>query len=980
MTPEIYREAGNIFARLRELPDNQRAAALDAACGANSELRAQVVRLLEADRDAAGGFFLERHAIEDAAQLVPDTGSSLAPGTVIGNYCLGSRIGAGGMGIVYEAQDLRLHRRVAIKILPLPLAGEGAERVKRFQREVRAASLLNHPNILSIFDADFDRGHYYMATELVEGKTLRQLIAAEPQGLESKTVLDLVAQIASALSAAHEAGIVHRDIKPENIMVRPDGFVKVLDFGLAKLREPSSDAAHEGSDLLTRPGHLAGTIQYLSPEQVAGKQVDARSDLFSLGVVAYELATGTRPFDGPTDGAVYDAILNRTPAAPSSVRPSLGVELDGLIMRALEKDPELRFQTAGDLRSACKLQSRDSSHSHSLPIPSRMPGRRFGWKAAASAGVGLVCLGAAALSYFALLRPAAAPPPTSRFSVEAPPDTQFTNLYAATALSPDGRYVVFGAASGSETGAPLLWLRPLDSLAARQLLGTEGANHPFWSPDSKSIGFFAGGKLKRVETVGGPPLILCDAMVTSTAAVGGTWNRDGVILFGGVDGLRRIPASGGVPVLFTKTDAARQETGHGFPQFLPDGKHFLYFIASPNPRTQGVYAASLDNPRKSAQILQTDNKAIYSPPVTGRWGYLLWLREQTLLAERFDAGKLRMEGDPTPVAEGVAANTAQRAAFWASNAGLLAYRTGRAVVKSKLLWMSRDGTSIEKAGPDDYYGSFRLSADGKRIVLNRTDAAGPSDLWIFEFGRSVMTRITFDGKESTEPVWSPDGRQIAYLSTRTGSQLYRKDAAGDGSDEQLTQNPSTKLLDDWSPDGRYLLFYESNSRGGTDLLALPMEGERRPQVLAHITGTGLRGAQFSPDGKWIAYESNESGRFEIYIRPFTGEQSSPVGRWQVSNQGGVLPRWRRDGKELFYVSGSGAVDAKLMAVGVRSSATSVEADTPRELFPVSLPANVGFPYDVTSDGQRFLVLEATGGALGSAPLNIVLNWQAGLKR
>jgi eukaryotic-like serine/threonine-protein kinase len=419
MTPEIYRQAGELFDRLRELPENERWAALDAACGGETELRRQVMRLMEAD-SAAGLNFLEGRAVEDAARLLaPMTPALPAPGTVIGSYRRGARVGVGGMGVVYEGRDLRLDRRVALKVLPLGFAEEAEERTRRFQREARAASTLNHPHIVSIFDADFAQGYHFIAMEFVEGKTLRQVIGESPRP-DSQTILDWIGQTASALSAAHEAGIVHRDIKPENIMIRPDGFVKVLDFGLAKLREPASGEAAP-PDLQTRPGNLAGTIQYLSPEQINGEPAGPRSDLFSLGVVAYELGTGVRPFDGPTDGAVFNAILSRTPPPPSIVRPSLGTELDNLILRALEKDPELRFQTAGDLRSSCRRVTRDSiakaidreretgqQHS-SVPavtaIPAKPAGRRRSWPLVAVAGLA-AAVGAA---FLWLTRPL--PPP-----------------------------------------------------------------------------------------------------------------------------------------------------------------------------------------------------------------------------------------------------------------------------------------------------------------------------------------------------------------------------------------------------------------------------------------------------------------------------------------------------------------------------------------------------------------------------------------
>jgi hypothetical protein len=442
-----------------------------------------------------------------------------------------------------------------------------------------------------------------------------------------------------------------------------------------------------------------------------------------------------------------------------------------------------------------------------------------------------------------------------------------------------------------------------------------------------------------------------------------------VILFGGQDGLRRVPASGGASVLLTKVDASRQEGGHGYPQFLPDGKHFLYFIEGGNPNTQGVYGASLDRPQQPLQIVRTNAKAIYTAPVAGRPGYLLYLREQTLLAQHFDAGKLHLEGEPVPVAEDVAVNGIRRAAFWTSDAGLLVYRSGQASTKSKLVWMGRDGKRLEQAGQEDFYGSLRLSPDGKRVALGRSDGNAVEDIWLFEFNRSVMTRLTFDSKGASEPIWSSDGRQIIFRSNRSGVyQIYRKDASGGGQEEQLTKGPNLKGTGDLSPDGRNLVYFES-----AHLWVLPLGGDGKPVPLSQTsTSFEVRG-QFSPDGKWFAYVSNESGRYEVYIRAFP----SSAGKWQVSNQGGTFARWRGDGKELFYISSNN----KMTAAGVRTSATSIETDTPRELFPVSAPGPLGYPYDVTADGQRFLVLDAAGTAQGSAaPLTVVTNWQAGLQK
>jgi Tol biopolymer transport system component len=574
--------------------------------------------------------------------------------------------------------------------------------------------------------------------------------------------------------------------------------------------------------------------------------------------------------------------------------------------------------------------------------------------------------------------------PTSQFTLEPPPDTIFSSPYAATAISPDGRFLVYGA--GDRSATQTLWLRPFDSLTARSLPGTDGANFPFWSPDGKSIAFFAGGKLKRVDTAGGAPLVLCDAPVAGNGSVGGTWSRDGVILFGAPDGLRRVPASGGVPMLLTKVDAAGQESGHGYPQFLPDGKRFLYFVQSGNSNMQGIYASSVDRPQDRVQILRTSAKALYAPPVADHPGYLLWLREQSLLAQRFDAGNLRPEGDPTPLAEDIALN-GNRAAFWTSDAGLLVYRTGGYTGKAKLGWIGRDGKRLGDAGPEDSYTSLRLSPDGKRVAIGRRDPAGYDDTWLLEFGRGVFTRFTFDPKVDTGPVWSPDGRQIAFSSNRSGFyQLYRKDSTGARQEEQLTHGPDNKNVLDWSRDGRYLLYVERAPRMGDDIMALPLEGERKPMVVLQ-TPFFEGGGVFSPDGRWIAYQSNESGRNEVYARAFPPAAAAAGGQWQVSNQGGTRPRWRGDGKELFYlalalnpgdsVSHLGQ-STRMMAAGIRITATGVETDTPRELFTIFVDAGMASPYDVTPDGQRFLVEEILF-TDRPAPLTVVTNWQAGLK-
>jgi Tol biopolymer transport system component len=572
----------------------------------------------------------------------------------------------------------------------------------------------------------------------------------------------------------------------------------------------------------------------------------------------------------------------------------------------------------------------------------------------------------------------------AQFTVEPPGDTQFTNAYAATAISPDGRYLIFGAGQVG-TGTSSLWLRPLDSLSARPLIGTDNGSFPFWSPDGRSIAFFSGGKLKRSAVAGGAPQVICDAPANTFAGAGGTWSRDGILLFGSPTGLFSAPASGGVPRQITQADTARKESGHGVPQFLPDGKRFLYFIASEDPNIQGIYAGSLENPKPGMQkehvrILATDRKAYYAPSPSGQTGYLLWMQEKTLLAQRFDDRKLRLEGDPAPVADGLNLAGNVRAPFWISDAGLLAFRTGNRFERTKLVWMGRDGKILMEAGKADAskeYLSGRLSPDGKRYAVDRRDDNDNDneDIWVLEFGRDIMSRLTFDPKWDQFPVWSPDGRQIAWASERSGvRQIYRKDASGEGQEEQLTNGPTGAVATDWSRDGRYLLYTGSGPKTGWDIGALPLEGDRKPfEVLQTPFNEGF--AQFSPDGKWIAYASDESGRSEIYVRAFP---ASPGGRWQVSNQGGSMPKWRADGKELYYL---GPTRSNIMAAGIRISLAGVQTDTPRQLFAISVPpSDVTVPYDVSGDGQSFLVTQPANAQLGPAPLTVVLNWQDGLKK
>ena len=872
---------------------------------------------------------------------------SLAIDEKLGPYEIVALIGTGGMGEVYRATDTRLHREVAVKI--------SAERFSdRFEREARAVAALNHPNVCTLHDV----GPNYLVMELVEGPTLAERIREGPVPLEE--TLTIARQIANALEAAHERGIVHRDLKPGNIKIKADGTVKVFDFGLAKIAEPAcppgGNPSHSPTltlEAFTRFGDIVGTVGYMAPEQATGGPVDKRADIFAFGVVMYEMLTGNRLFKGETASETLASVLKDEPnleRIPPKVRP--------LLQRCLEKEPRKRLRDIGDLDL---LLQQPRPGDALLELRGKRPWLPWAVAAVLAASLAVVIF---------LWRRAPAPEVGStRFLVDAPGGNQFTNENSAMAVSPDGRYLVFGAGT---RGTRRLWLRPLDSLGAQLLQGSEGANHPFWSPNSKSVAFFAGSKLKRSDIDGGAPQVLCDGQF----GPGGAWGRDGVILFGGTEGLMRVAASGGVPQRLTQRDTARKESQHSAPQFLPDGKKFLYFIASTDPNIQGIYAGSLDKPNERVRILATKRKAYYAPPRDGRTGFLLWLREQTLLAQPFDVKRLRLEGNPTPLAEGVALAPTIRAAFWISDAGLLVYRTGDNSRGGRLIWMSRDGKRLGEAGKEDRNASFRLSPDGKRVALGRYDGGENADIWVFEFGREVTTRLTSDPKQDLIliPVWSPDGRQIAFTSSRSGiRQIYRKDAGGGGQEDQLTTGPNLKSPEDWSRDGRYLLYSEIAPKTGLDLWALPLNGDRKPVVVLQ-TPFNEKSGTFSPDGKWIAYDSDASGRPEVYVRafPVSGDP------WQVSKQGGSLPKWRADGKELFYM---GADMNKVMAADVRIAGTSFQSDPPRELFPiVPMGFHATSPYDVTPDGQRFLVLETTVRVEEREPLTVVVNWQAGLKK
>jgi eukaryotic-like serine/threonine-protein kinase len=895
--------------------------------------------------------------------MPPSSGDHLGP------YEIVSAIGKGGMGEVWKARDPRLGRDVAIKV-------SAQQFTDRFEREARAIAALNHPNICTLFDV----GPNYLVMEFVTGCTLADRIAQGAIPLEE--ALGIARQIADALEAAHEKAIVHRDLKPANIKIRPDGSVKVLDFGLAKAGE-AQEVTSDSPTMMpgTYAGMILGTAGYMSPEQARGQAVDKRADIWAFGVVLYEMVTGKRLFDGATVSDSLAAILREEPEltlAPAKTRR--------LLQRCLEKDPRKRLRDIGD---AMALVDPEPVATEPSLAEARVPTRfgKAGWVAVGAAGVAAVLLGAVAFVHFSEKPPLR---DVVRFQVSAP---EKSLLNPALIVSPDGRKLVF-VATGPDGGRHL-WIRPLDSLAARIVADVStGSIFPFWSPDSGSLGFWTEGHLRKVEVSGGPQQTLCDV---SGVFAGGAWNRDGVIVFGQRGGgLWQVSADGGTPSPLTKLDPARQDIGHAFPSFLPDGRHFVYLRSSANREMSGIFAGSLDaKPEQqiSREITATLREAVYAPSVdSNKSGYLLFMREETLMAQPFDTTRMSLTGKPVPIAEGLTNNNAY-AIFSASSNGVLAYRSDETASTAFAIyrpaWYDRQGKIVESlAGDAGRYADLSLSPDGTRVAVRRTDpqAAGKGgqignwDIWLHELARGVSTRLTFDRAVSGMPVWSPDGSSIVYASDRDGLyDLYRKPSSGAGNEEVLLRSGENKLPADWSPDGSFLLYSQIHGIG-RDLWVLPLARDnRKPSLYLKTDFNGGGPAQFSPDGRFVAYTSNESGRNEVYVRPFPVPSG---GKWMISKDGGFQPRWRRNGKELFYVS----AEAMLMEVDVSLSPV-FKAGIPKALFPVSFSGSsdiIGTGYDVTTDGQRFLIEKVTTGDGPGAPvspvLTVVVNWESGLKK
>ena len=908
MTPERWRRIENVYHAALLRDPAERGAFVAEACRADEELQRRIESMLAQDSDGA---ILDM----PAAEVLPDSvvSNGVADGR-FGPYAIVSRLGKGGMGEVFRAHDSRLKRDVALKV-------SARQFTDRFGREARAIAALNHPHICTLHDV----GPNYLVMEYVEGKP--------PKGpMPPEQAIRRAMEIAEALEHAHRHGIVHRDLKPDNILLTKQG-VKLLDFGLAKKVAPltsESDATSMGA--LTAEGTVVGTPQYMAPEQIEGRDADTRTDIFAFGCVLYEMLTGHRAFDGKSQASVISKILQGEPKPVRELQPTTPPALDRVLRMCLAKDPDERWQTAGDLLRALRLVEEEPG---ALPTSAKRP---WVWQAVAVAAVI-----AAAVGVLLPTRPNVVVQPV-QFTVEAPENTTFSSPTNGFALSPDGRLLAFTAGS-------TLWLRPLNSLIAQPLPGTEDSASPFWSPDSRSLAFFAGGKLKRVDIAGGNTADLCDATIEKRP--GGAWGPNGVILFAGRDGLHRVPASGGLASLLTRVDPSRTETGHSVPQFLPDGTRFIYLIESADPAVQGIYIASLDQPAGRRRLLATDSKAIYAPPFAGHPGYLVWNRGLDLLAQRLNTAHLTLEGEPVPVAQDVGVTLF--GAFYMSDAGVLALLHSQL---SSLVWMNAAGETLKEEIPKDKVGVFRLNPDGKSVIFRSRTAT-----WLHDILRGTNTRVVLD-PTSAAAVLSGLSRNGYMVSPGTNGQMNALDVGASRPPRPLTFSPNTKYYQDWSRDGKYVLYDQVDEFTGFDEWAAPVAPGGKPFPVVRTPFYDAAG-RFSPDGKWIVYGSTESGRSEIYLQPF------PEGtrRWQVSNQGGNRPVWRGDSKEIYFIG----PELKLMGAAVRETATGIETDTPQPIF--TLPGNPGdTPFDVTADGRRFLVRKPYPLAL-----QVIVNWQAGLK-
>lgn len=885
--------------------------------------------------------------------------SALTTGTKLGRYEIRSQLGAGGMGEVYRARDEKLNRDVAIKVLP-PAFSQDGQRLLRFEQEAQAAGALNHPNILSIFDVATHDGVVYVVSELLEGETLRDVL--DRAQLSKRKAIDYATQIAHGLAAAHEKGIVHRDLKPDNLFITNDDRVKILDFGLAKLVQPSSDEVAQ-TDIATRkvhtdPGTVMGTVGYMSPEQVRGRSVDHRSDIFSFGAVFYEMLSGKRAFHGESAIETLNSILKEEPQELSNTNSNIPPALERVVWHCLEKNPDRRFQSATDAAFALESLTGASTHTSGQTMIEQRPAslvtswsrERLIWAGTCA----LLLLGLSTLAYFYFSRPKTVAP-VVKLALATPESTQPMRV----TISPDGTSVVFIATNAE--GRRLLWVRALNSLVARPIEGTEGAVSPFWSPDSRFIGFFANRKLLKVEASGGRPQTICDVVENR----GGAWNNEGTILFAGPEGLYRVSAQSGTPTLATKLGP--REEAHRWPYFLPDGRHFVFLADAETAEDHHIRIGSLDS-LETDILFSAISRIEYATP-----GYLVYVNQGALVARGFDASSRKLTSDAVTVAEHVVeVGPNHEFDFSISQSGALAYQSGNP--NSQLTWFDRVGKKLGSVGEPANFAAVRLSPDGHRAATVLLDADGRvADIWMVDVSRQSISRFTFEPSGEGDPLWSPDGSQIVFSSSRAGSgatDLYQKSAGGAGEDQLLFSSASAKFPTSWSRDGELILFENWAVKEKGAIWVLSVRDKQAKPLLQAREYNHFQG-QLSPDGRYVAYVSNESGSAEVYVQPF----SSTGEKWRISSGGGVLPLWRDDGKELFYLADEGSV----MSVEITPS-QKFESGIPRKLFQTKIKyTDDGMCYAATPDGQRFLINTFVENN-NPAPMTIVLNWAQGLNK
>ncbi len=881
---------------------------------------------------------------------------AILPGRRLGPYEILSAIGAGGMGEVYKARDTRLDRTVAIKILPTHLA-ERAELRERFEREAKTIASLNHPHICTLYDTGHQDDIDFLVMEYIEGETLAQRL--QKGSLPIQQVLQYAIEIADALDKAHRKGITHRDLKPGNIMLTKTG-TKLLDFGLAKLKQEAAPVIPDSqlptvNSAITSEGTILGTLQYMAPEQVEAKEVDARTDIFAFGAVVYEMATGKKAFEGKSSASVMAKIMEAEPPSMASLQPMTPPALDRVIKTCLAKDPDERWQTAGDL---CRELKWIAESGASSAVPAVATSERAHTLRRWALAAGLACVLIATIAGFAVWNLKPTPPkPVTRTVITLPPGDRLVGPdQPALALSPDGKQLAYAAIRGISSQ---LYLRSMDSQEARPISGTDGASEPFFSPDGQWIGFFAGGKLKKISVSGGAAVTLGNA----GNPLGASWSSQGIIVYAPLLSLplQQLSDAGGAPQPLIPL--GKGEASQLWPQFLPGGQAVV-FVAGNSPADAHVAVQAIATGKRL-------NLPGGTQPRYAASGHLLYTQGGTLMAVPFDPQRLEMKGTPVPVVEGVAYSVSYSSSQYSiSDVGSLVYVSGGSQANlRRMVWVSRNGAEQPLPAPPQGYEYVSLSPDGRRAAVELEN-----QIWLYDLARDTLTRFTFEGSSNTSPEWTPDGKRIAFKSNKEGGtvNLYRQLADGSGGLERLSTDQYAQVPRSWSPDGQFLAFHENNPKTQKDIWVLRMSDRKSLPFL--VTPFNEGGPTFSPDGRWMAYVSNESGRPEVYVQPFPG----PGGKWQISTEGGTEPAWNHNGRELFYRSGN-----KMMALDVATQ-PSFSPGKPHMLFEGQYFRSdwplIGTAYDVSPNGQRFLMVKPTEQASSATQINVVLNWFEELKQ